>query len=87
MSKLKPRYDLSTISQRDSQNICAEVLRNIFIEVIEGLQKETDDEKKKNMESVLQSLEHTIFVVEGNDDFIKFIMKGPEQVSDDPFEQ
>lgn len=87
MEKLKPRYDLSSISQRDSQNICAEVLRNIFIEIIESLQKETDDEKKKNMESVLQALEHTIFVVEGNDDFIKYVIQGPKEVSDDPFDQ
>lgn len=87
MEKLEPRYDLSKISQRDSQDICAEVLRNIFIEVIEQFKKETDDEKKKNMEGLLQAVEHVIFVVEGNDDFMKFIMQGPKEVSDDPFEQ
>lgn len=85
--QVKPLYDLSTIPQRDAENVCAEVLRNIFIDTIENLDKAGETEKE-NMVKFLEALEHVIFVVEGNDDFLKFVTQGSEKSeSDDPFEQ
>lgn len=70
--------DLGQFAKNEVELITREFMRIVYIESLqdyaEEAQKETkDDDLLKNMESALQSIESVIVMLDGDEEFLKFI--------------
>lgn len=88
MSESPNLIDLGQYPKNDVSLISREFLRIVYIESLqdyaEEAQKETkDDEVIGNMENVLKCIETVIVMLDGNEDFLKYVHADAEESEED----
>lgn len=82
--QLENLIDLGQYPKNDVELIAREFMRIIYIEAIQDYAEESQKETKNtelvtNMERALQSLETVIVMLDGNEDFLKYIHADAEE--------
>ena len=81
--QLQNLIDLGQYPKNDVELIAREFMRIVYIESLQDYAEESQKEDKdsamvENMERALQSLETVIVMLDGNEDFLKFIHSDAE---------
>lgn len=80
--------DLGQFPKNDVELIAREFLRIVYIESLQDYAEESqkeakDDEIIGNMEAVLKSIETVIVMLDGNEDFLKYVHADAEVSEED----
>jgi hypothetical protein len=76
--------DLGNYPRNDVELISREFMRVVYLDVCKDYATEVEKEDKdeaviKNIEDLIRSIEMVIIMLDGNDDFLKFITSGEEE--------
>jgi len=82
--KMDNLIDLGQYPRNDVELISREFMRVVYLDVCKDYAEEVEKEDKdegviKNIEDLIRSIEMVIIMLDGNDDFLKFITSGDEE--------
>jgi|TARA_R110000744_G_scaffold147260_2_gene260213 hypothetical protein len=83
--------DLGQYPRNDVERIAREYIRCVYLETLQTFAKEhaslgEEDETRKNVLSTLEAFEHTIAILDGNEEFLEAVHAEPDAAADEDSE-
>ena len=83
--------DLGQYPRNDVERIAREYIRCVYLDTLQTFAKEyaslsEEDETRKNVLSTLEAFEHTIAVLDGNEEFLEAVHAEPDAAADEDSE-
>ena len=83
--------DLGQYPRNDVERIAREYIRCVYLETLQTFAKEhaslgEEDETRKNVLSTLEAFEHTIAILDGNEEFLEAVHAEPDAAAENDSE-